>query len=552
MPIKNIQDSKKLDDYIIEAADAVNVNSIEPLFADIYQILERYATELNTVMDVVTPDAVRNVKEYLVDNHKLSINQYPSDVIVTANLCLKSDYKLINIYYDFENKTFKNQIAQNRLAFGKIKIGFVSYLYDTSIKSVRDDIITYLLEPSKENLARFKLGLVKQIKKFINNSLKTLTVNGVETYINNCYLRNKVNPFKYGALPIELFDPSTAINLALGRGRLNTAQKAVECPMYYYLEQVILENINNEDFYDTILYQQMFSTYINDGHTCAPNIRDAIMHDIAKSWVKNKVFVVEPDKILYELDFEKVADNVIEPLRDDFIKDFYSSLSKKAQEMIISSLIGTLLNLELVNLGSKYSFLSYSVRYLYKYVPIEAIQTKLNEEYNVNFLHHNDDMVHSHDLRNFAVSLASIEISELADVDLDGSIHIVDAKLLNLKTAITLNLRFEHDKTFKFGLIGIKHILSTLNKDKNLLAVLNKADIVAYTACDSVFLTELKSPVVRSILEPELIELADLILSKASEVRVGYINYSVIRKPEVLYYMEGQKISPNFAIEFIK
>ena len=76
MSIKNIQDSKKLDDYIIEAADAVNVNSIEPLFYDIYQILERYATELNTVMSVVTPDTIQNMKEYLTDNLKLSINQY--------------------------------------------------------------------------------------------------------------------------------------------------------------------------------------------------------------------------------------------------------------------------------------------------------------------------------------------------------------------------------------------------------------------------------------------------------------------------------------------
>ena len=550
MSIKNIQDSKKLDDYIIEAADAVNVNSIEPLFVNIYQILEQYATELNTVMGVVTPDTVQKVKEYLVDNHKLSINQYPSDVIVTANLCLKSDLKVIYIYYDFENKTFETQIAKNRLAFGKIKIGFVDYLYDTSIKSVRDKIMTYLLQPSKDNLASFKLELVKQIKKFINNSLKTLTVNGVETYINNHYLRNRLNPFKYRALPIELFAPSTAINLALGRERLNKAQKAVECPMYYYLEKVISENIDNEDFYDSILYRQMFSIYINDGLTCAQNIRDAIMHDIAKSWIKNRMFIVEPDKIIYQFDFKKIVNNVTESLRDDFINDFYSSLSNKIQKMIISSLIGTLLNLELVNLGVKNSYLSYSVKCLYKYVPIEAIQTKLNEYYSVSFLHH-DDMVHIHDLRNFGVSLASIEISELADVDLDGSIQIVNTNLLNLKTAITLNLRFEHDKTFKFGLVGIKHILSTLNKDKDFLTVLNKVDRVAYTAGDSVFLTELENPVVRSILEPELIELADLLLSKASEVRVGYINHSVMRPSDVLYYIEGQKISPNFAIEFI-
>ena len=513
---------KSLDEYFVDALNSVTTDTVDLLFEDVYKIWDNTITKLNKVKGMLNPQESEALIKYLNETNPKNESEIPLSIKIAADFyfCTESTDKMIFIYFDYENNHFSNKYGKHMLILGNIKVGFGRNIGDTSTTKITKAICDYLyIDHSDKQLAILKNVIKAQIKRNINNAYRNYLIRGLPNYIYNQYLLNNHNPFYHEHLDVDLIGVDTMIDLALMRlNGTDTAKDAVRSNVLNYIDQFFYKNENNNDCYNSELFQKVLKEFIDNNNSFNQLLRHFHRY-IAQVWIRTKSFAIHPNFILNKMGVREILKFIPDETHNEFLENFYSTLSNEAKESIIYAYIDKFTNLELNKSICPISPTSPSL--FFEFLSIKDINSLIEScEFSINDCNSSTMFKEHRKCSDFGINVGEINISPLVNTNYQNikSSVLTNKYQINLPKVLILNINLSKLDYKNIGCVGVYRILSLLNQDKEFLAVLNKVEYIVYLEYASDFIDEFTSTSCEN-LPLELRDLALKIKSKLIKVQ---------------------------------
>lgn len=282
------------------------------------------------------------------------------------------------------------------------------------------------------------------------------------------------------------------VDLALMRlNGTDTAKNALCSNVLNYINQYFYKNENNDDCYNSELFQEVFKEFINNDKSFN-QLSEHFCRYIAQVWIRTKSFVIHPNTILSRIDVNKILNFIPDETHNEFLKNFYSTLSNEEKESIIYVYIDKLTNLELNKSICPISPISPSL--FFKFISIKDINSLIDScEFSMDDFSGAPILKEHCKCSDFGIKVGEINITSLVNTNYQNisSSILTNVYQIDLPKVLTLNTSLNQANYQNIGYVGVYRILSLLNQDKEFLTVLNKVKYIVYLGAASDFINEL-------------------------------------------------------------